>query len=661
MRGIRPCRIPAALLGAAAILMFVVAHAAAQDTLLINYQGYLTDISGDPVNGNVIMTFSIYDAGGVSQWTETHGSVEVASGLFGVVLGSESALPATVFDGSLRYLGIQVGTDVEMSPRTLMTSAPGAAVARRMAGDLHTAPGLLVLKDASGDSSIVLSADAAANAMKITWGSPPNDQFPAFEVVSDAAAEKVTMGLAAPPDDITPGIELAVDALTNTGSFRIGAPPDDSHPSFEVVSDAATEKVTMGLSFPPDPYTPGIELAVDALTNTGSFRIASPPDDTYPSFEVVCDAAAEKVTMGLGAPPDDQTPGIELAVDALTNTGSFRIASPPDDNYPAIQLSSDDTEALLAMQGLDANSLMEVGVNSSAHLMMMDRPGTVDSSMLTMRVDSGQGSRIELEYGESAAQCTGSIIAGSQDGAVLTAMYCLASDGAGVSQRTAKWDSWAKPDQSAGSDYWMQLPVESGESSFYSGLAAGLGKSEMSCVGISPRGDSTAVVVTVNDTMAEVSLFEGTTSDPPDIVLRTTNADDGRVGINTDSPSEALYVVGNIVATGTITELSDGRLKENVTPVTDALDKISKLRGVNFEWHSDESDEMRLPKGRQIGVIAQEVERVLPEVVNTPDDGYKSVDYGKLTAVLIEAVKEQQQTIDELKAQLEELSAEVRK
>jgi len=50
----------------------------------------------------------------------------------------------------------------------------------------------------------------------------------------------------------------------------------------------------------------------------------------------------------------------------------------------------------------------------------------------------------------------------------------------------------------------------------------------MSCVGIMPRGDSTAVVVTVNDTMAEVSLFEGTASDPPDIVLRTTNADDGR-------------------------------------------------------------------------------------------------------------------------------------
>ena len=106
---------------------------------------------------------------------------------------------------------------------------------------------------------------------------------------------------------------------------------------------------------------------------------------------------------------------------------------------------------------------------------------------------------------------------------------------------------------------------------------------------------------------------------------------------------------GNIVADGNITAYSDERLKDNIKTLEDGLAKVNQLRGVSYNKDNK--------KG--IGVIAQEVEKVFPEVVITgkTEDKFKSVDYGRLTAVLIEAVKEQQKQIQTLTTKVEELEA----
>jgi hypothetical protein len=91
---------------------------------MINYQGRLVNSSGEPLDTTVSMIFTIYDAAdaGVSKWSETHLSVVVTDGLFNVILGSENDLPDTVFAGAERYLGITVGDDTELSPRTRLVS-----------------------------------------------------------------------------------------------------------------------------------------------------------------------------------------------------------------------------------------------------------------------------------------------------------------------------------------------------------------------------------------------------------------------------------------------------------------------------------------------------------------------------------------------------------
>ena len=72
------------------------------------------------------------------------------------------------------------------------------------------------------------------------------------------------------------------------------------------------------------------------------------------------------------------------------------------------------------------------------------------------------------------------------------------------------------------------------------------------------------------------------------------------------------------------------------------------LHGVNDKWKTQEYPEKHFTNGKQIGFIAQDLEKIYPELVSTDKEGYKSVDYSRLTPVLVEAVKEQQKIIDEL-------------
>lgn len=180
----------------------------------------------------------------------------------------------------------------------------------------------------------------------------------------------------------------------------------------------------------------------------------------------------------------------------------------------------------------------------------------------------------------------------------------------------------------------------------------------VSGVNLTASGDAIVTgVLTSNNNTQSMIVYGGTSGNGANIELyggsHSTLAND----INYDADQHnfrtqagtATFTIdasGNATATGTvagadINSTSDARLKENVETVTDALDKVMNMRGVYFNRIGETE--------RKLGVIAQEVEKIIPEVVAENNDGTKSVSYGNIVGLLIEAIRELKLEIDQLK------------
>jgi hypothetical protein len=104
---------------------------------------------------------------------------------------------------------------------------------------------------------------------------------------------------------------------------------------------------------------------------------------------------------------------------------------------------------------------------------------------------------------------------------------------------------------------------------------------------------------------------------------------------------------------------SDRKAKTNIQDLKDSLSKVLNLRGVSFDWNVDIVPNKASQQQSSVGLIAQEVEKIIPEVVVTErieGNDLKTVEYANLTAILIEAIKEQQRQIDELRQTVDKLS-----
>lgn len=125
--------------------------------------------------------------------------------------------------------------------------------------------------------------------------------------------------------------------------------------------------------------------------------------------------------------------------------------------------------------------------------------------------------------------------------------------------------------------------------------------------------------------------------------------DHGKVGINvnesTDIPlTYELEVSGSIRASNAVVSNSDKRLKEDIQPLQNSLDKVINLEGVTYKWIGKEKT--------NIGFIAQDIDKIIPEVVSEDNKGYLSVNYSAIIPVLVEAIKELKEEINELKSRI---------
>jgi hypothetical protein len=140
----------------------------------------------------------------------------------------------------------------------------------------------------------------------------------------------------------------------------------------------------------------------------------------------------------------------------------------------------------------------------------------------------------------------------------------------------------------------------------------------------------------------------------PSIALTGATNINGNTGV-----SGNLSVTGNItggtVNAATVCSTSDARYKRNVKELSGVLNRINAIRGVTYQWRTEAFPDKGFTRGRQIGIIAQEVEKSFPELIIADEKGYKNLDYMRFSAVLLEAIKEQQKQINVLKNEISDL------
>lgn len=137
--------------------------------------------------------------------------------------------------------------------------------------------------------------------------------------------------------------------------------------------------------------------------------------------------------------------------------------------------------------------------------------------------------------------------------------------------------------------------------------------------------------------------------------------ENGFIGMGNATPTVRLQVTGDIIA-NSIAGSSDIRFKKDIAPIENPLAKVMQLRGVNFNWNTSAYPQRMFSEKRTMGFIAQEVEKVVPEIVQSENtiEGYKSVQYDKVVALLVEAVKAQQKQIQQLKREVKKLKKQAR-
>ena len=180
-----------------------------------------------------------------------------------------------------------------------------------------------------------------------------------------------------------------------------------------------------------------------------------------------------------------------------------------------------------------------------------------------------------------------------------------------------------------------------------SGITVGTATGE----GSTPVITNTGVTSNVAGTGVSVSGATGAvTISIGQAVATTDNLRFNSLGIGMAASATA----GRIDATNDVVAFSssDIRFKENIVPIENALDKISKISGNTYDWKEENKIEHGY-EGNDVGVIAQEIEAVLPQLVQTRENGFKAVKYDKLVALLIEGIKEQQTQIEKLRMDLD--------
>ncbi len=644
----------------------------------INYQGVLKNAAGAKIDGTVDIDLSLLPlGGGTAVFSESHSGVSVVGGLFSLKIGGVNDMSAVSFDVAYE-LELTVDGDL-LSPNTPLCSAPYAL------GVVGGAQGPQGKQGPAGNDGAAGTQGAQG---KQGDPGPVGSEFWDGDIAGDiykVNSGNVGIGTSSPTGLLhISGSEPSAIHLSGTRpgyarDFRInlqaGALSNGDPGMFLQTSDATAGLVRMRLDargfLGISDLAPAARLHVNEAPNGAGelggqlFRITG----YEPSMQI--EATRNATTWNIGANMSGTADngmrlnignnhmGTAMAINQVGRVGiglDLPVAKlhvmemPENSGEQGLLFRITGREPTMQIEALRTGTTWNIGANYS---------GTSDNGMRLVIGNSDIGNAMVINQagrvGIGAENPTAKLEVAGQvkiTGGAPAAGRVLTSDADGL----ATWEDAAGGGGGAWEDDGTNAWRTSGSVGIGTDAPGALLHVNQSSNGlwaakvIHTQADGPTMLISHEDTGANknaiLSLYTGSQGSTPVFLAMAT----GQVGINMpandlySNSSTKFFVVGTAKSAGWST-YSDARLKENIETVSNALDKVTRLRGVNYEWRADAENRVGPMTGRHLGMIAQEVETVVPEVVDTSDDGYKSINYDNLTGLLVEAIKDQQEMI----------------
>ncbi len=652
----------------------------------INYQGKLTRPSdGQPVaDGSYNVIFRIYDAasGGNCLWSArgdcgspTAKSVTTSGGVFTTILGEagDSAMDLDFTSGSY-YLGVQIGVDAEMTPRRVLTSVPQAINANSVNGD-----GFINLSGTALGSGIcqgLLCLNPASSNATDTLLGIQNGSNPLFKVEADG---KVGIGTNAPnkslhiktatgtnaemdiqsgsnnlwafyQDDTTGDLRCWNDSITgeknaltlkNDGKVGIGTTSPAS--KLNIVDTGGSNQLMLRGSSSMN-YKTGTTYRVDS---TDLWELYGSDTSGGSTFDFKLDKQGINLmtwrwngNVGIGT----VTPAAGLHLNRSSADASILIESTGGASYDQnIHFKDTASDWYIGNRWSGATNSFGIGRTNSKDDIMVDSSGNV-----------GIGATGTLSSKVSILRTVPSSVSVAN-----SSLYLRGSDnGYGLAMGTlSNGSTWLQGMLNDAASVPVTINPSGGN--FGIGTTGPLTTTHIAGASTSPSGELGSLLVTGGGNQYRLamgynngaspyygwiqSVYNGVTT-----TALTLNPNGGMVGIGMTNPGQELDVNGDVQAASFIYS-SDQRLKTNIQPLADnTLEKVKQIQPVTFNWKTGGD--------KEIGFIAQDVEKYYPELVTTnPSTGMKGMEYGNMTAVLLKAIQEQQTQIDQLKQEVETL------
>ena len=669
---------------------------------VMNYQGYLTSLSGAPVAGPVDIVFTLYSspAGTAVLWTETESAVPLVNGVYFVTLGSVAPLNLP-FDQQY-WLGVKVGIDPEMTPRQALTSVPFAF--RATAADTVSSSSQMVSSVPTGTAPLVVSSTTLVPNL--------NAEMVGGKRAVDLWQTSGNAGTTAGTNFIGTTDNQQLDVrVNNVVSFRI-------QPTASVMLSGQTYGRSPNIigGYDQNNVAAGV-LGATIGGGGGAVGLTTLPNNVFDLFGTVAGG------LGNSAGSNDAT--VDNAPYATVGGGNYNTAS---NGWATVGGGANNTASnnwATVAGGAD---------NTASGVQSTVGGGSSNAASVAYATVSGgyvnTASGVDSAVGGGAFNTASGVNAAVSGGAVNTASGMNATVGGGRSNTASGYGGFiggGYSNTASGSNSFVaggQANVAGGDYSLAAGFRAKVRDAAQTTDANGDEGtfvwaDSQNVDFAStgpNQFLVRASGGVGINTTTPGAALDVNGSAKitgtllaNPVGIGTSSPLRPLHIAhtgaaemnfevsdaqanwkiwnliaggspvggqqnftfriltddgnsvtkdvfvlgytGNATLAGTLTQNSDIRLKTDIQPLDGSLDKVLRLRGVSYRMKDD------VTNTRRIGVIAQEIELEYPELVLTDEKGIKSVAYANLTPVLIEAIKELKAENETLKARLDAIES----